>query len=124
MEDVNEIQRLAQRIEQYHQTYLKVLNGATSRIEQRLDKLESELVGGAGSLREGSVLARVQILENNETAILKRVAENQAQIEQHGKSIRALETKEARYRNIVAGFGIAWGVILILLVYIFTQLAG
>ena len=106
-----EIRELAKLIEKYHQDYLRVLNGATERIAERLENLERELTGSARD-REGSVLDRLSMVESQ----LYRFEKDCAKIEKNEQAI-------ARYKNVLAGLGIASGVIVFLLIYIFTQLA-
>ena len=113
------ILELAVAVELYHQQSLQEVNGSTKRMLDRIEALETELVGGG---REGSVLSRMSSLDHALKDQLRCINQMERTVEKLDNRISQLEDDYAKYKNRVIGIGLAWPIVVFLLIYIFNHL--
>jgi hypothetical protein len=91
-----------------------------SEIQQRIAKLEDQIVGNG----KVAIFPRLQAIEIDAITLSKQRELDTAKLKKLNACIDELEKQQLRWKNIVIGVGIAWPIILGLLWYILVGLGA
>ena len=117
-----QLDELRDELRRNHSEYLAQLSATftelsktTGRIEQRLDKLEKQIVGNGGP---EAVLSRLRQLEHDNNNQDKTILIIDHKLDQIDSCVSRLEVQQQKWRNIAIGVGISWPVLIGLMIYI------
>ena len=117
-----QLDELRDELRRNHDEYIAQLSATfteltktTERIEQRLDKLEKQIVGNGGP---EAVLTRLRQVEYDNNNQDKTILIIDHKLDQIDSCVSRLEVQQQKWRNIAIGVGISWPVLIGLMIYI------